>query len=613
MKNYKAYRHRDTQQTVHNCAFLRHCTSSCIEVSFENKSVIYNTIQDANVEKDRILLPYTVRKYLAIPFYSTVNVKPVNKSTLPTLDTLTVRVLHEQRVEDRLIKIHLLNKYVCPSLQYYLPGKRAPVRLQVDKAGLVSAQTRVTVSTTGIMQLTEENYVEEVLDTWDLSNVGGLHEECNQIFRRAFVSRVFGAAYTQKTGMDHVKGILLHGPPGCGKTLIARELAKLITRVEPKVVNGPELLNKYVGESEANVRRLFADAERDYRQHGDKSPIHILIFDEFDSLARTRGTSSNSQLYDGVVNQILTKMDGKDKLNNIIVIALTNRLDLLDDALLRPGRFEVHIEIGLPAKRDRAEILDIHLRSLEANKSLDTLDKATLVTHMSNFTGAEIASVVRNAVSYATASLVRIQDTKIIKSDAPIRVTQAHLLRAIDATVPRFGKKHFKLPATLWPHLAQTTPSLVDTLVQQQTRKLTRVVVTGKSGTGKTTLVKVMSQKLSEHGYDCVRYTSDYDVLGLSEQAKIQRIRELYEDCLKCDRAVLLMDNVEIILGYNPFLRYISNNLYQLLKTMLTNNSKARHLIVMVTLADDAVLDDLDLLDYFDHVWHLEEDKIVAS
>ncbi|XP_012510684.1 PREDICTED: vesicle-fusing ATPase [Propithecus coquereli] len=124
-------------------------------------------------------------------------------------------------------------------------------------------------------------------------------------------------------GCKHVKGILLYGPPGCGKTLLARQIGKMLNAREPKVVNGPEILNKYVGESEANIRKLFADAEEEQRRLGANSGLHIIIFDEIDAICKQRGSMAGSTgVHDTVVNQLLSKIDGVEQLNNILVIGM---------------------------------------------------------------------------------------------------------------------------------------------------------------------------------------------------------------------------------------------------------------------------------------------------
>ena len=152
-----------------------------------------------------------------------------------------------------------------------------------------------------------------------------------------------------------------YGPPGCGKTLIARQIGKVLNAREPKIVNGPEVLDKYVGGSQEKIRALFVDAEKEQAEMGgrekgdlnrhlmppliicthiirctDASMLHIIIFDEMDAIMRSRGsTGDNTGVSDSIVNQLLSKIDGVDSLNNILIIGMTNRKDLIDEAILR--------------------------------------------------------------------------------------------------------------------------------------------------------------------------------------------------------------------------------------------------------------------------------------
>ena len=145
---------------------------------------------------------------------------------------------------------------------------------------------------------------------------------------------------------DLQKGMLLYGPPGTGKTLIARKIGQMLNAREPKLVNGPEVLNKFVGQSEENIRNLFAEAEAEYRSRGDESELHIIIFDEIDAICKARyaltfcvyfplifsgsNSTGGTGVGDSIVNQLLSKIDGVEELNNILVIGMTNRKDLID-------------------------------------------------------------------------------------------------------------------------------------------------------------------------------------------------------------------------------------------------------------------------------------------
>ena len=135
--------------------------------------------------------------------------------------------------------------------------------------------------------------------------IGGLDHEFNEIFRRAFNSRRYPASVISKYGMKHTKGILLHGPPGTGKTLIARKIADAVNCEKPKIVNGPEVFNQYVGKAEENIRNLFKEAEEESKEKGDDSGLHVIIFDEIDSICKKRGAGgggAGANVADNVVN-----------------------------------------------------------------------------------------------------------------------------------------------------------------------------------------------------------------------------------------------------------------------------------------------------------------------
>jgi vesicle-fusing ATPase len=170
-------------------------------------------------------------------------------------------------------------------------------------------------------------------------------------------------------GLSPVRGLLLYGPPGCGKTALAREISRSLRARAPKIVSAPELLDRWVGGSEKLTRLLFADAEAELAAcNGDatKSALHVIVIDEIDAVFRKRSSAEDSgeSTRSSVVNQILAKLDGVNAIPNVLMIGMTNRRELLDGALLRPGRLEVQIEIPLPDKVGRREIIQIHFEAL---------------------------------------------------------------------------------------------------------------------------------------------------------------------------------------------------------------------------------------------------------
>jgi vesicle-fusing ATPase len=182
-------------------------------------------------------------------------------------------------------------------------------------------------------------------------------------------SRTRDARAMLELGLNPVKGLLLYGPPGCGKTALAREISSRLDARPPKIVSAPELLDRWVGGSEKMVRSLFAEAELELKQcNGDttKSALHVIVIDEIDAVFRKRSSAEDSGEVTraSAVNQILSMLDGVNSPGNILVIGMTNRRELLDEALLRPGRLEVQVNIPPPDRDSRREILQIHFEAL---------------------------------------------------------------------------------------------------------------------------------------------------------------------------------------------------------------------------------------------------------
>jgi transitional endoplasmic reticulum ATPase len=229
-----------------------------------------------------------------------------------------------------------------------------------------------------------EVYVEVPEVHWD--DIGGL-DQVKRELREAIEWPLKYPELYRRLGYTIPKGILLYGPPGTGKTLLAKAVA---TESEANFISvrGPELLSKWVGESERAVREVFRRARQ-------AAPC-VVFFDEIDALAPVRGLSADSMVTERVVSQLLTELDGLAPLSGVVVLAATNRIDIVDPALLRAGRFDKLIYVPLPDAKARAEILRIHLRGKPVAQDVDVEKIAELTD---GFSGADLASVVNTAVS----------------------------------------------------------------------------------------------------------------------------------------------------------------------------------------------------------------------
>ena len=261
------------------------------------------------------------------------------------------------------------------------------------------------------------------------ANLGGLDSELRTIVRRVLPLRSVDPATKEllsELGIRAPKGILLHGPPGCGKTAVARALSEVLTERAPKIVNAPELMSRWVGGSERAVRELFGDALDEWQERGEDSAIHVVIIDEIDSCFRERGGvegDGGGMARDSTVNQLLGILDGVKRCDNILLVAMTNRRNLLDSALLRSGRLEVQVHIPKPTTEGRQEIIDIFFRPLRESGKLTERVKRRVERNQSpgartrwgrrrkrgrslaemtaGWTGADIEALVRSAVSFA--------------------------------------------------------------------------------------------------------------------------------------------------------------------------------------------------------------------
>lgn len=443
--------------------------------------------------------------------------------------------------------------------------------------------------------------------------IGGLDAEFSTIFRRAFASRIFPPGLVEKLGIQHVKGILLYGPPGTGKTLIARQIGKMLNAREPKIINGPEVLNKYVGQSEENIRKLFADAEKEYKEKGDESGLHIIIFDELDAVCKQRGSGAGggTGVGDSVVNQLLSKLDGVDQLNNILLIGMTNRMDMIDDALLRPGRLEVHMEISLPDEAGRAQILKIHTTKMRNNNVMDhDVDIVELAHLTKNFSGAEIGGLVKSATSFAFNRHVKVGTMAGVSDDVvDMKVNRGDFMLALDEVKPAFGVSEEELGNCIDGGIIHYSPYIKAILdegrlfVKQvrttEKRPLYSVLFHGPSGAGKTALAAKIA---IDSEYPFIKLISPEDMIGYSEAAKVQQISKVFNDAYKSPMSVVVIDSIERVLEWVPIGPRFSNPILQTLTSCLQRRPpNGRRLLILATTTERGVLQQLDMFSNFDN------------
>lgn len=342
-----------------------------------------------------------------MPIDETVNLKQISKTTHgfvgADLEVLSKeaamrslrRILPEIDLDEEKISSEILQK------------------IQVTNEDFLDALKEVRPSALREVQVQIPNV------TWD--DVGGL-TELKEELREAVEWPIKHKEAFDFVDVETPKGILLHGPPGTGKTLIAKALAKM-TDSNFISIKGPELLSKWVGESEKGVREIFRKARQ-------AAPC-IIFLDEIDALVPRRGSGeSGSHVTENIVSQILTEIDGLEELHNVLIIGATNRLDIVDEAILRPGRFDRIIEVPNPDIKGREQIFKIHTKKKPLASDVNI---SKLVEFTEGFNGAEIASVANRAAMMALKRYVEGKSENIKK----IQVTQQDLLDAIDKVKPR--------------------------------------------------------------------------------------------------------------------------------------------------------------------------------
>ena len=299
-------------------------------------------------------------------------------------------------------------------------------QLQVTYTDFLDAYRELVPSTM------REVFVETPSVKWN--DIGGLETAKQELKEAVEWPLKYGKLFTHMNAKPS-KGILLYGPPGTGKTLLAKAVA---TESEANFISikGPEVLSKWVGESERAIRDIFRKARQ-------AAPC-VIFFDEIDSIAPIRGSShGDAHVTERIISQLLTELDGLEELRNVIVIGATNRPDIVDTALLRPGRFDRHIYIPLPDKKARLEILKIHTKNVPMHEDID-LEK--IAEHLENFTGADIALLAQRTIMQAIREYILAGGKVDEDSIKYVKLYKKHFDEALNSIRARTKEdlKHFE-------------------------------------------------------------------------------------------------------------------------------------------------------------------------
>ncbi|MEW6222748.1 MAG: CDC48 family AAA ATPase [Candidatus Hadarchaeota archaeon] len=288
------------------------------------------------------------------------------------------------------------------------------------------------------MRVAEPSAMREVLIEvpdvrWE--DIGGL-DLAKQELREAVEWPLKHPDAFKRLGIEPPRGILLYGPPGTGKTLLARAV---VTESEANFISikGPELLSKWVGESERGVREVFRKAKM-------AAPT-VIFFDEIDSLVPRRGSGfGDSHVTERVISQLLTEMDGLEKLENIVVVGATNRPDLVDPALLRPGRFDRLILVPAPDENARLEILKIHTKGMSLAKDVDIKQ---LTKELESYSGADIAALCREAAMLVLRKDIKGKEVKLSNFREAMGSVRPSITAELNSAYENFSERRVKRAA----------------------------------------------------------------------------------------------------------------------------------------------------------------------
>jgi len=472
--------------------------------------------------------------------------QPASSVTISPLISETHRIRFGPGIEN-FVKRGLLKRPLTKGDTIIVPG----IALMGGSLPFVVANTKPK----GIIEITEDTEMivkEEAVKEGEIEisavtyeDIGGLKEELQRV-RETIELPLKHPELFDRLGIDPPKGVLLYGPPGTGKTLIAKAVSNE-AGANFYSIQGPEIMSKYYGESEERLRQKFEEAE--------KNPPSVIFIDELDSIAPKR-EEVTGEVERRVVAQLLTLMDGLKARGNLIVIGATNREAAVDPALRRPGRFDREIEIGVPDRNGRKEILQIHTRGMPLAKDV-SLGKLAEITH--GFVGADLEALAREAAMSALRKILPEIDFEL--SDIPyealleLEITMDNFLEAMKEIEPSAIREVFvEVPDVRWTdiggldNIKQELKEAIewplkypDVFKKAGTNPPKGIMLYGKPGTGKTLLAKAVA---NESGVNFISIKGPQLIsryVGESERG----VRETFRKAKHAAPTILFLDEID--------------------------------------------------------------------
>ena len=454
---------------------------------------------------------------------------------------------------------------------------------------IITENTELKLSSKA-MDIAEESHVPEV--TYE--DIGGLEDEVKKL-REMVELPLRHPEIFERLGVESPKGVLLHGPPGTGKTLIAKAVANE-SEANFILVNGPELTSKFYGETEKRVRDVFQEAE--------KNAPSIIFIDEIDSIAPKRD-ETYGEVERRMVSQLLTMMDGLKGRGKVIVIGATNRVNALDPALRRPGRFDREITIGVPNKKGRLNILKIHTRNMPLAKDVN-LERLADVTH--GFVGADISALAKEAAMSALRRVlpsINLKETKefpkefldkLITTDKDfkdaLKIVRPSALREVLIESPNVhwedvgGLEDIKQElkeAVEWP---LKHPHVFSTMGIRAPRG---ILLYGPPGTGKTQIAKAVANETEANFI----YIKGPELISKWVGESEKGIRKIFEKARQASPCIIFFDEIDAI-AYHRGLDEGSRPTERMVNQLLTEMDGLEELHDVVVVAATNRIDMID-------------------